>query len=75
MDDAKELTGWKKVSQFVYRAGLLFLHSFYNPALPAIISLWLDGRGLGKRVQWSVMLKTTIKHICLPKGALVYMHS
>lgn len=23
MDDAKELTGWKKVSQFVYCAGLL----------------------------------------------------
>lgn len=27
IDDAKELTGWKKVSQFVYCAGSLFLHS------------------------------------------------
>lgn len=33
MDDAKELTGWKKVSQFVYCVGLLFLHFEKNSPL------------------------------------------
>lgn len=30
MDDVKKLTGWKAVAQFVYRVGLLFLHSEHS---------------------------------------------
>lgn len=69
MDDVKELTGGKTVPQFVYCAGLLFLHSEHSGR---------DGgyEGSGEIFGWK--LQTTIKRSCFvphPKGALVYMQS
>lgn len=51
MDDAKELTGRKKVSQFVYCAGLLFLHSEKTqPFLAPFPCDWME-EGWVKREQ------------------------
>lgn len=69
MEDAKELTGWKKVSQFIYCAGLLFLHSEQTP----FHSIWACDWGGLKGKQWNALLKTTIEHICFVPTSKVHL--
>ena len=45
VDDAQELTGWKKVSQFAYCTRLIFLHFHQAEPFSLHMSQCLDGSG------------------------------